>query len=115
MNESEQNLLEIWNTLVDQPVELTYRIYYDPVTGETTRTDTELFDEPHVVVDLATYNAYNSYTHIVVNGELVDRPTGVNYAKQLTKTSDGDYTTMRNRAMFPVDPGTPDADNWRLE
>jgi hypothetical protein len=114
MNETEQNLLEVWNTLVDNPVQLTYRIYYDPVTGETTRTDTELFDEPHVVVDLATYNAYNSYTHVVINGELVDRPMGTHHARQLTKAADGDYATMRNRAMFPVDPVTPNSDKWKL-
>ena len=115
MNETEQNLLEVWNTLVDNPVKLTYRIYYNPVTGETTRTDTELFDEPHVVVDLETYNAFNSYTSIVVDGKLVPRPTGQHYARQLTKSDNGDYATMRNRSMFPVDPATPDADKWRLE
>jgi hypothetical protein len=115
MNETEQNLLEVWNNLVDRPVELTYRIYYDPVTGETTRTNTELFDEPHVVVDLETYNAYNSYTHVVVNGELVDRPKGTSYPKQLTKTTEGDYATLRGRAMFAVDPSAPDSDKWRLE
>ena len=115
MNESEQNLLTVWNTLVERPAELTYRIYYDPVTGETTRSDTELFDEPHIVVDRETYNAFNSYTHIVINGELVDRPVGLNFSKTLKKSEHGNYATMRNRAMFPVDPATPDADRWRLE
>lgn len=115
MNESAQNLLEVWNNLVDQPVELTYRIYYDPVTGETTRTDTELFDEPHVVVDQETYNAFNSYLQIVVDGKLTARPPrGTGYAKQLSKSADGDYVTMRNRAMFPA-TGTDNVDKWKLE
>jgi hypothetical protein len=115
MNESAQNLLEVWNNLVDHPVELTYRIYYDPVTGETTRTDTELFDEPHIVVDKETYNAFNSYIQIVVDGQLVARPSGgTGYAKQLSKSADGDYVTMRNRAMFPA-ADTDNVDKWRLE
>jgi hypothetical protein len=114
MNESAQNLLEVWNNLVDHPVELTYRIYYNPVTGETTRTDTELFDEPHIVVDKETYNAFNSYVQIVVDGQLVARPRGTSYAKQLTKSADGDYVTMRNRAMFPA-TDTDNVDKWKLK
>ena len=114
MNESAQNLLEVWNNLVDHPVELTYRIYYDPVTGETTRTDTELFDESHVVVDRETYNAFNSYLHIVVDGQLVTRPHGTGYTKQLSKSVDGNYVTMRNRAMFPT-TDTDNVDKWKLE
>jgi hypothetical protein len=115
MNETEQNLLEAWNSTVDCPVELTYRIYYNPATGETTRTDTELFDEPHVVVDRETYNAFNSYMQIVVNGELVNRPKGTSYSRTMQKSDTGEYATMRNRSMFPVDPSTPDADKWQAE
>ena len=114
MNETEQNLLEVWQNLVDRPVELTYRIYYDPVTGETTHSGTDLVDEPHVVVDRDTYNSFNSYTHIVVNGELVARPKHSVYARTMQKSDGEGYSTLRGRAMFPTDHG-PETDSWKLK
>lgn len=119
MNETEQNLLEVWNNWVNIPVELEYRIYYNVLTGETTRTDVARievapYDEPYITVDKEIYNTFNSYTHIVVNGELVDRPKHTAYARSMAKTDNGEYTTMRNRSMFPIDNQDTETDRWGL-
>ena len=113
MTETEQNLLTAihGSVKIAEPV---YRIYYD-AQGLCTRSDVELFDQSHIVVDRETFNAVTPCRYCVVDGQLKLREQEHKHRLVLIPAETGPYKTIKGTAMFLVDDSyTKAVDHWKL-
>jgi hypothetical protein len=92
----------------------TYKIYYNE-QGLCTRSDVELFDEPHNVVDRETFNTVTPCLYCVVDGKLQLRKREYKHRPTLVPATEGPYKTIKGTAMFLVDDSyTKEVQHWKL-
>ena len=115
MNDTEKNLLAAFQDYKDTgPIQYTYRVYYDPKTGDCTYTDVVLRDDPFVEVDKETFTNFNPIFYRVVDGKIKSRQ--IDYSdKRILVIGTGPYTTIKGAGMFLVKQST-DAETiqWRI-
>ena len=103
MNDTEKNLLEAFsNYKYTEPIQYTYRIYYNKSTGDCLYSDVVLHNDPCIEVDRATFDVFNPTLYRVVNGRL--KPKQIDYSdKRILTIGDGAYKTIKGSSMFLVE------------
>jgi hypothetical protein len=103
MNDTEKNLLEAFsNYKYTEPIQYTYRIYYNDSTGDCLYSDVVLHNDPYIEVDRTTFDVFNPALYRVVSGRL--KPKQVDYTdKRILTIGDGAYKTIKGSSMFLVD------------
>lgn len=106
MNDTEKNLLAAFQNYNDaDPIQYTYRIYYNALTGECLYTDVLLHDDPYIEVDKDTFTNFNPIFYRIVNGKI--KPKEIIYSdKRLMIIGEGNYKTIKGASMFLIKEST---------
>lgn len=106
MNDTEKNLLAAFRVYKDDgPINYTYRVYYDPISGDCLYTDVLLHNDPYIEVDKKTFDNFNPIFYRVVNGKI--KAKQINYSsKRILVQDNGPYKTIKGASMLLVGEDT---------
>ena len=115
MNETEQNLLTAFRSIIPSTETTVYKVYYD-ANGLCTITDTVLHDQSYIQVDKETFNTITPCLYCVINNQLQLRKQEFKHARNLIRSDVGQYQTTKGTGMFLVDANyTGPTDSWTLK